>query len=106
MGGGRLPPPAPPVATFARANLLQTLHGVPYAEVPPWFKTWESTGLLEFQDRNGDGRIAFSGDPAMNELRVDRDIIVLATPEIAELPAWVVGLGAAGGLAAALSTAA
>ena len=97
---------APAVATFARANLIQTLHGVPYAEVPPWFKTWESTGLLEFQDRNGDGRIAFSGDPAMNELRVDRDIIVLANPEIAELPAWVVGLVAAGGLAAALSTAA
>ena len=97
---------APAVATFARANLIQTLHGVPYAEVPPWFKTWESTGLLEFQDRNGDGRIAFSGDPTMNELRVDRDIIVLANPEIAELPAWVVGLVAAGGLAAALSTAA
>ena len=97
---------APAVATFARANLIQTLNDAPYAEVPPWFTSWEGTGLLSFEDRNGDGRIAISGDPEANELTVDRDIIVLANPEIANLPAWVVGLVAAGGLAAALSTAA
>ena len=97
---------APAVAAFARVNLIQTLHETPYAEAPPWFRTWEETGLLAFDDRDGDGRIQLSGDPASNELQVDRDIMVLANPEIAELPAWVVALVAAGGLAAALSTAA
>jgi cation/acetate symporter len=98
---------APAVATFARANLIQTLHDVPIADAPPWFKNWEKTGLIEFEDKNGDGLIRYSGDPELNELvKVDRDIMVLANPEIAELPAWVVALVAAGGLAAALSTAA
>jgi cation/acetate symporter len=97
---------APAVAAFARVNMIQTLHGTPYAEAPEWFTNWEKTGLIGFEDRNGDGLIAYSGDPAQNELRVDRDIMVLANPEIARLPAWVVALVAAGGLAAALSTAA
>jgi cation/acetate symporter len=97
---------APAVATFARVNMIQTLHGKPYEERPQWFRSWETTGLIGFEDRNGDGLIAYSGDPAVNELTVDRDIMVLANPEIANLPAWVVGLVAAGGLAAALSTAA
>jgi len=97
---------APAVAAFARVNLVQTLHGTPYAEAPEWFRTWEDTGLLAFEDRDGDGRIRIHGDPERNELRVDRDIMVLANPEIARLPAWVVALVAAGGLAAALSTAA
>ncbi|MEM1249529.1 MAG: sodium:solute symporter family protein [Acidobacteriota bacterium] len=97
---------APAVAAFARVNLIQTLHERPYAEVPPWFESWETTGLLGFDDKNGDGLIQMSGDAGTNELTVDRDIMVLANPEIAELPAWVVGLVAAGGLAAALSTAA
>jgi cation/acetate symporter len=97
---------APAIAAFARVNLIQTLHGTPYTEVPPWFRTWEETGLIGFEDRNGDGVIQMSGDPERHELRVDRDIMVLANPEIARLPAWVVALVAAGGLAAALSTAA
>ncbi len=99
---------APAVAVFARTNLINSVHDVPYSEVPEWFTTWEATGLLEFNDLNGDGRIQFVGpdSPMENELRVDNDIIVLANPEIAGLPNWVVGLVAAGGLAAALSTAA
>ena len=97
---------APAVAAFARVNLIQTLHEKPYTEAPQWFLTWEETGLIAFTDRNGDGLIQYSGDPAKNELTVDPDIMVLANPEIAELPAWVVALVAAGGLAAALSTAA
>ncbi len=98
---------APAVATFARANLIQTLHEVPYADAPEWFKNWEKTGLIEFSDKDGDGRISYWADPERNELvKIDRDIMVLANPEIARLPAWVVALVAAGGLAAALSTAA
>ena len=98
---------APAVATFARANLIETLHGVPYADAPAWFKNWEKTGLIEFSDKDGDGRISYWADPELNELvKIDRDIMVLANPEIARLPAWVVALVAAGGLAAALSTAA
>ena len=99
---------APAVAVFARTNLLNSVSEVPYTEVPEWFTTWESTGLLTFDDVNGDGRIQFVGpdSPLANELTVDNDIIVLANPEIAGLPNWVVGLVAAGGLAAALSTAA
>ena len=97
---------APAVAAFARVNLIQTLHEKPYTEAPQWFLTWEETGLIVFTDRNGDGLIQYSGDPAKNELTVDPDIMVLANPEIAELPAWVVALVAAGALAAALSTAA
>ncbi len=97
---------APAVATFARVNLIQTLEGRPYAEVPAWFRSWEETGLIRFEDKNGDGIIDYRGDPELNELRIDPDIIVLANPEIAELPNWVIALVAAGGLAAALSTAA
>ncbi len=95
---------APAVAAFARVNLISTLHGTSYSEVPEWFRSWETTGLIDFDDRNGDGMIDMSD--GASELTVDRDIMVLANPEIAELPAWVVALVAAGGLAAALSTAA
>ncbi len=97
---------APAVAAFARVNMIQDLNGVSYKEVPEWFSSWEATGLIGFEDKDGDGRIRYSGDPETNELRVDRDIMVLANPEIARLPAWIVALVAAGGLAAALSTAA
>ena len=97
---------APAVATFARVNMIQTLNQKPYPEAPEWFKNWEKTGLIRFEDKNGDNVITYSGDKARNELHVDRDIMVLANPEIARLPAWVVALVAAGGLAAALSTAA
>lgn len=96
---------APSLAAFARVNLIQTLDGVAYAEAPEWFHNWEKTGLIGFDDRNGDGLIAY-GEGAGSELRVDRDIMVLATPEIANMPAWVVALVVAGGLAAALSSAA
>ncbi len=99
---------APAVAVFARMNLINSVHEMPYSEVPDWFTRWEATGLLVFDDANGDGRIQFVGpkSPLKNELTVDPDIMVLANPEIAGLPDWVVGLIAAGGLAAALSTAA
>ena len=123
---------APAVAAFARTNLLSTVPNVSYAEVPEWFKTWEKAGLIGWQDKNGDGVIQytagapFEGAPAFakepgvhgeravtnaptanaNELYIDRDIMVLANPEIANLPGWVIALIAAGGLAAALSTAA
>jgi len=95
---------APAVAAFARLNLIQTVSGKAYDSVPTWFKTWESTGLISWEDKNGDGLIQYQN--VDNELTVDRDIIVLANPEIAGLPAWVIALVAAGGLAAALSTAA
>ncbi len=97
---------APAVATFARVNMVQTLHGKSYDQRPEWFRNWEKTGLISFTDKNGDGTIQYGPDPAANELTVDPDIMVLANPEIARLPAWVVALVAAGGLAAALSTAA
>ncbi|MGB1842079.1 MAG: sodium:solute symporter family protein, partial [Longimicrobiales bacterium] len=99
---------APAVAVFARTNLINSVQDVPYSEVPEWFTKWEDTGLLAFNDANGDGRIQYVGPESSmtNELTVDRDIMVLANPEIANLPAWVIGLVAAGGLAAALSTAA
>ena len=99
---------APAVAVFARTNLIGAVSDTPYSDVPEWFTNWEATGLLAFDDLNGDGRVQFTGpaSPVPNELTVDRDIMVLANPEIAGLPDWVVGLVAAGGLAAALSTAA
>ena len=97
---------APAVAGFARLNLMETVHDKPYDEMPEWFTTWEQTGLIEFDDKNEDGIIQFTPDAATNELYIDQDIMVLANPEIAQLPNWVVGLVAAGGLAAALSTAA
>ena len=99
---------APAVSAFARTNLLTVIPGIAYSDVPDWFSKWEGTGLIEFEDKNGDGRIQYTGPASEveNELTIDRDIIVLANPEIARLPAWVIGLVAAGGLAAALSTAA
>ena len=119
---------APAVGALARLNLTNTIQPGPvgsaegnlaYAERPDWFRTWEDTGLLQFEDKNGDGRIQYYNDAnsaftktadeygwAGNELSVDRDIIVLANPEIAGLPNWVIALVAAGGIAAALSTAA
>jgi len=112
---------APAIAAFARTNLLNTVNNATYSEVPEWFSNWEKTGLIAFDDKNGDGRIQYYNDQSPdeaflakataagwrgNELTIDRDIIVLANPEIARLPNWVIGLVAAGALAAALSTAA
>jgi cation/acetate symporter len=97
---------APAVSVFARTNMIETLSNKPYAEVPQWFKKWETTGLITFTDKNNDGLIQYLADKEKNELIVDRDIMVLANPEIAKLPNWVIALVAAGGLAAALSTAA
>ena len=124
---------APAVAAFARINIIQNIDGIAYSEAPAWFGKWEESGLLAWMDKNEDGRIQYRGGTAFspttpifaeaigqsgqrqllnaataseNELYIDRDIIVLAHPEIASLPNWVVALVAAGGLAAALSTAA
>ncbi|MCH7676210.1 cation acetate symporter [candidate division KSB1 bacterium] len=103
---------APAVAAFARTNFINTIHNTPYSEAPQWFKNWQKTGLVDWVDKNSDGTMQYFGDAAgqkesqQNEITVDRDIIVLANPEIAKLPNWVIALVAAGGLAAALSTAA
>ncbi|WP_250132668.1 sodium:solute symporter family protein, partial [Vibrio crassostreae] len=101
---------APGVAAFARVNMIETINGpdmqgVAAADAPSWYKNWESTGLVGWEDKNGDGKMFYSGDER-NEMKINRDIIVLASPELAKLPNWVVALLAAGGLAAALSTAA
>jgi len=105
---------APAVASFARVNMIDTINGKDgngtlYEEAPTWVKNWERTGLITFEDKNGDGRMNYSAgkisDPnSANEVKIDRDIMVLANPEIANLPAWVIALVAAGGIAAALST--
>ena len=124
---------APAVAAFARLNIIDKVDGMAYAEAPGWFSRWEDSGLIAWRDKNQDGRVQYRGGAALspaapaytgarepngaralanestasaNELYIDRDIIVLAHPEIAQLPNWVVALVAAGGLAAALSTAA
>lgn len=97
---------APAIAVFARTNLIQTVSNQPYETLPEWFSNWETTGLLVFEDKNEDGLVQYVGDPLNNELEIDKDIIVMANPEIANLPNWVIGLMAAGALAAALSTAA
>ncbi len=124
---------APAIAVFARTNLIETVSDKEYQEIPEWFKNWENTGLIAWSDKNGDGKIQYVAGSALegkkpvytdergkygermisnadmaaaNELYVDRDIMVLANPEIAKLPNWVIALVAAGGLAAALSTAA
>ncbi len=103
---------APSVAAMARLNLIETIEPTPgeymvYDDRPDWIRNWEATGLLAFEDKNGDGKIQYSADAATNEMvKIDRDIMVLANPEIAGLPNWVIALVAAGGLAAALSTAA
>jgi cation/acetate symporter len=101
---------APAVAAFARVNMIETINGkdgqgVVAAEAPTWIANWQKTGLIKWEDKNGDGRMFYAKDDR-NEMTIDRDIMVLANPEIANLPAWVVALVAAGGLAAALSTAA
>jgi len=123
---------APAIAVFSRTNLIETVSNKEYTEIPAWFKNWENTGLIAWADKNNDGKIQYVNGSAIagkkpiytaargahdermisnasdskNELYVDRDIMVLANPEIANLPNWVVALVAAGGLAAALSTAA
>lgn len=103
---------APAVGAMARFNLMNTIvpaagENLEYSERPQWFKDWEKTGLLQFEDKNGDGKIQYVADANINEMvKVDRDIMVLANPAIANLPNWVIALVAAGGLAAALSTAA
>ena len=103
---------APAVGAMARLNLMTTIEPVPeqqmeYAERPQWFKDWEKTGLLQFEDKNGDGKVQYTANAETNEMvKVDRDIMVLANPAIANLPNWVIALVAAGGIAAALSTAA
>ncbi len=97
---------APALAAFARVNLIETVSNADYDQLPKWFSNWEKTGLIGFNDLDEDNKIRYVSDPSLNELMIDRDIIVLANPEIAGLPNWVIGLVAAGGLAAALSTAA
>jgi len=102
---------APAIAVFARTNFIKSINNVKYVDAPSWFKNWEKTGLVGFKDKNGDGVMTIAKgdvkDPkSKNEVKIDRDIMVLANPEIAKLPNWVVGLVGAGGLAAALSTAA
>ena len=97
---------APAVAAFSRAGVLGSVQDVPHARAPAWFASWEATGLVQFTDRDGDGRMRISGREGENEVRVDPDVLVLAAPEMAGLPAWVVGLVATGALAAALSGAA
>ena len=101
---------APAIAAFARVNMIETINGTDmagtaYTEAPSWIKNWEKTGLISWQDKNEDGRMFYAGDER-NEMKVDRDIMVLANPEIANLPNWVIALVAAGAVAAALSTSA
>jgi cation/acetate symporter len=97
---------APTVAAFARTNLINSVSNAEYSAMPEWFGKWEATNLISFDDKNGDGRIQYVGDADKNELTVSADIMVLANPEIAGLPNWVIALVTAGALAAALSTAA
>ena len=97
---------APAIAVFSRTNLIETVSNKEYATLPDWFGNWEKTGLIKFDDKNNDGLVQYLADTKKNELIVDKDIMVLANPEIAQLPNWVIALVAAGGLAAALSTAA
>ncbi|MGV7106162.1 sodium:solute symporter family protein [Flavobacterium sp. U410] len=112
---------APAVSVFAKTNLIETVNDKNYADMPQWFTNWEKTGLLKYEDKNGDGKIQYYNDKSKNEaflaaaeakglkgseLTIDNDIMVLANPEIAKLPSWVIALVAAGALAAALSTAA
>lgn len=101
---------APALASFARVNMINTINGPEaqgtlYEEAPSWVSNWEKTGLITWEDKNADGRMFYAGDER-NEMKIDRDIMVLANPEIAQLPIWVIALVAAGGIAAALSTSA
>tara|TARA_R110001583_G_scaffold26757_2_gene96275 strand:- start:48181 stop:49899 length:1719 start_codon:yes stop_codon:yes gene_type:complete len=100
----------PALAAFSRVNMIESVNGpdgqgISHEEAPNWVNSWEKTGLIKWDDKNGDGKMQYSKGDA-NEMNIDRDIIVLATPEMANLPAWVIALIAAGGLAAALSTSA
>ena len=97
---------APAISVFSRTNLIETVSNQEYEKMPEWFGNWEKTGLIQFDDKNNDGLIQYLADAKKNELIVDKDIMVLANPEIAGLPNWVIALVAAGALAAALSTAA
>jgi cation/acetate symporter len=97
---------APAISLFSRTNLIETVSNKEYETLPKWFGNWEKTGLIKFDDKNNDGKVQYLADVAKNELIVDKDIMVLANPEIAGLPNWVIALVAAGALAAALSTAA
>lgn len=106
----------PALSAFSRVNMIETINGadsqgVAYESAPQWIKNWEKTGLIKWNDKNGDGKLYYAAGKmedaaSKNEMKIDNDIIVLATPEIANLPAWVIALVAAGGLAAALSTSA
>ena len=96
---------APAVSVFSKLNLIETVSNKEYSKMPEWFKNWENTGLIKFEDKNSDGIINYVNSDT-NELIINNDIMVLANPEIANLPSWVIALVAAGGLAAALSTAA
>ncbi|GLS89604.1 cation acetate symporter [Psychromonas marina] len=100
----------PALAAFSRVNMIESVNGpdgkgIPHEQAPSWVNSWEKTGLIKWTDKNNDGLMQYSKGDA-NEMKIDRDIIVLATPEMANLPAWVIALIAAGGLAAALSTSA
>lgn len=97
---------APAVAAFGMYNLLESVSGQEIAALPEWVANWQKTGLIGINDLNGDGIVQYVANSQLNELTIDKDIMVLANPEIARLPNWVVGLIAAGGMAAALSTAA
>jgi len=97
---------APAISLFSRTNLIETVSNKEYSGLPEWFSNWEKTGLIVFEDKNMDGKVQYLADAGKNELIVDKDIMVLANPEIAGLPNWVIALVAAGALAAALSTAA
>jgi cation/acetate symporter len=97
---------APAVAAFGMYNMLESIQNKEVSELPQWVSNWQETGLIAIEDKNSDGKVQYAQDAAQNELTIDKDIMVLANPEIAQLPNWVIGLVAAGGLAAALSTAA
>lgn len=97
---------APAVAAFGIFNTIESTSEKELVSLPSWIDTWEKTGLISVNDKNGDGKVQYVANPEVNELTIDRDIMVLASPEIARLPNWVVGLVAAGAMAAALSTAA
>ena len=97
---------APAVAAFGMYNIIQSTSEKPIDQLPEWVQNWQQTKLIQIEDKNGDGTVQYLADPATNELSIDKDIMVLAGPEIAQLPDWVVGLVAAGAMAAALSTAA
>jgi cation/acetate symporter len=97
---------APAIAAFGMYNIIESTSEKPIDQLPEWVQNWQQTKLIQIEDKNGDGTVQYLADPASNELRIDKDIMVLAGPEIAQLPDWVVGLVAAGAMAAALSTAA